>query len=207
MITSFNEYSLKALLFIGDVGDGALYIGEKIYEFTLKPSVDRAITVYNNMKTDPNVSGLMLTYVVVGCFIADNVGVGSLSNAFDGHDFVDNRELSMGERVFEGVSGAFDLVSTAIGGLNVIKSGIRATGQCDKLGKYFTDCCFLQLRGLSALGLHFKCEEVAADAADDIRDAGCAVHAAMLLPAEATRDSFQILYDVSDNDALLNVFL
>ena len=135
VIQIVDRYSQPVLLGIGDVS-------EKIYEFTLKPSVDRVVTVYNNMKADPNVSGLMLTYVVVGCFIADNVGVASLSNAFDGHDYVDNRELSMGERVFEGVSGAFDLVSTAVGGLNAIKSGIRATGQCDKLGKYFTGCCF-----------------------------------------------------------------
>ncbi len=44
----------------------------------------------------------MLTSVV-GSFIVDVVGVGSSSNAFDGRDFVDNRELSMGERVFKNV--------------------------------------------------------------------------------------------------------
>ena len=102
-----------------------------------------AIDAYKNMLAtgaDP----LTALYVGVGVFAADQVGIVSLSNAVTGEDLATGRQLSAGERWIEGISGAFDLVSAATGGLGAIKSGIRATGQCAKLGKYFTNCCFVE---------------------------------------------------------------
>ncbi|MBQ9874130.1 MAG: fibronectin type III domain-containing protein, partial [Thermoguttaceae bacterium] len=54
----------------------------------------------------------------------------------------DYSEPVVGERILEGVSVAFDMVSTATGGLSAVRGAVRATGSCNRLGKYFTNCCF-----------------------------------------------------------------
>ena len=57
----------------------------------------------------------------------------------------------------------------------------------------------LQRCGLAGLRLHLKSEEPPVYAGDDVRDPRCAIHAAVLLPAEAARNGLQIALDAAYN--------
>ncbi len=84
-------------------------------------------------------------YAVTGTLLADLTGVLSIDNAIQGEDCYTGRKLSGTERFLEGVSGGIQLISTAFGGLNMVRSTIRATGGCQTaLGKVFTNCCFTE---------------------------------------------------------------
>ncbi len=117
--------------------------GKFVFGAMIGESIYLGVDAYKNMLAtgaDP----LTALYGAVGTAAADQVGIVSLSNAVTGEDLATGRQLSAGERWMEGIGGAFDLVSAATGGLGAIKSGIRATGQCERLGKFFTDCCFTE---------------------------------------------------------------
>ena len=112
-----------------------------VVDFLFGDSCRLGLTAYNNLRE--NGAGLWFSlYAGVGTAIADRVGLVSITNAVTGEDLATGRRLSTGERILEGVSGTFDLVSTATGGLGAVRGAVRATGSCNRLGKYFTNCCF-----------------------------------------------------------------
>ncbi len=95
-------------------------------------SVKDTVSVYDN--TSHYESAWLRTYVVGGTTIANTVGVRSLSDAFSEHDTIDAHVQSVGERMFDGITGGIGVVTTALpisaAATNALSHGIRIEYSC-----------------------------------------------------------------------------
>ncbi|MBR5627550.1 MAG: hypothetical protein IKW74_08040, partial [Thermoguttaceae bacterium] len=102
--------------------------------------------VYTDMQGTGS-GGILSFYTASMTVVADTMGVVDLSNAVTGEDLYSGQTLRTHERVFAGLTGTLSLVTSvtgvASGGLNAVRSGIRASGGCKTTaGKLFSNCCF-----------------------------------------------------------------
>ncbi len=90
------------------IGSGGVHLLANMFAGSVKDTV----SVYDN--TSHYESAWLRTYVVGGTTIANTVGVRSLSDAFSEHDTIDAHVQSVGERLFDGLTGGFGVVTAAL---------------------------------------------------------------------------------------------